>query len=224
MNAHADDRELFDNRFVSREQAERYRDRYTSGRRGRIDRLEREALRYLLEAVGRVSVAMDMPAGTGRLTPVLAKVADRVILADGSPVMLALAREALPDLDAEYLETDAQAIAVETGSVDLVFSHRFLHHIHDPAVRRRIFSELSRVSRRYVIMSYYTPGFRDRFRWLRSRLIPGAVHRDRPVNLAGFFREAAAVGLSPIRMKFLRRFPLTALFCLFERTGGDRQL
>lgn len=220
MNPVTDDCSVFNDRFVTRAQAERYRDRYRTGRRVRIDRLERAALRRLLQGIDRVSVAMDIPSGTGRLTPLLGEVADRVILADGSRTMLELAREDLPDLKADYLETDAQNIALESESVDLAFCHRFLHHIHEKGARALVFRELARVSRRYVVISYYTPGFRDRWRWLQSCVTPGAQHRDRPVTRRRFFVEAARAGLRPQKTQVLRRFPLTALFCLFERMPG----
>ena len=222
MTSDTDDCSAFNARFIEREQAERYRDRYRIGRRARIDSREREVLRDLLEAVGHVSVALDIPGGTGRLTSLIAEISDRVILADRSPVMLEVAREDLLAIHAEYLETDAQSISLETGSVDLVFSHRFLHHIHDGEARARVFREFARVSRRYVVVSYYTPGFRDRFRYACSRAIPGAARRDRPATVARFFEEAAAVGLVPKHVRFLRRFPLKALFCLFDHSVPTR--
>ncbi len=217
MSQSIDDFSSFRDRFVSREQAERYRDRFRTGRRKRIDHLERRTLRRLLDGIGPLSVALDIPAGTGRLAPLLAQVADRVLLADGSPTMLEVAREGLSGLEVECLETDVRCIALETGSVDLVLCHRFLHHIHDAEARARILSEFARVSRQYVIISYYTPGFRDQWRWLRSRVIPGARRRDRPATSQRFFKETARASLCTTKIEVLRRFPLTALFCLFQR-------
>jgi len=73
-----DDCSAFNARFEGRQQAERYRDRYRIGRRARIDSREREVLLELLAAVGHVSVALDIPGGTGRLTSVLAGISGRV--------------------------------------------------------------------------------------------------------------------------------------------------
>jgi SAM-dependent methyltransferase len=213
-----DDCSAFNARFTEREQAERYRDRYRIGRRARIDAREREVLRDLLGAVGHVSVALDIPGGTGRLTSLIAEFSDRVILGDRSPAMLEVAREDLSDPHVEYLKTDAQSIELETASVDLVFSHRFLHHIHSAEARACVFREFARVSRRYVIASYYTPGFRDWSRYLSSRAIRSARRLDRPATMARFFEETAVVGLRSREVRFLRRFPLTALFCLFDRS------
>jgi len=207
----------FDHRFSNRAQAERYRDRYKTGHRVETDRREREALRELLSGVGRLAVALDLPCGTGRLSPVLAETADRVILADSSPAMLDVAREDHPDLPADYLQTDAQNVKLSDRSVDLVFCHRFLHHIDSALLRTSILSELVRVTRRYVLLSYYPPGWRSRWRWF-IRTVLGRVRAvDQLATMEQFFEETAAAGLRPVRRIPMRRFRATGVFCLFER-------
>ncbi len=220
MKPSPNDTDAFHARFLTREQALHYRDRYITGRRARIDGMERAVLRRLLEGIGPLAVALDLPSGTGRLSPVLAEFASRVILADASPQMLEIAREDLPTLPADYLQTDAEQIALPDGSVDLAFSHRFLHHIHTAATRMRVFREFARVSRRYVVLSYYTPGFRDRFEWWQRRLFRPAAAGDRPALRRQFLDEVAAAGFELRRTETLRRFPLRAMFCLFERIGA----
>jgi len=218
MPVETDASETFSKRFVDRAQAERYRDRYRTGRRVRIDRLERAALRYLLGGLGYLDIALDVPGGTGRLTPVLAEFADRVILADASAAMLDLAREELSGGRITFLETDARHMALDTASVDLVFCHRYLHHIHEPEARACVFRELARVSRRYAIISYYTPGTRDYGRWLRGSIIGHETHH-RPLNRRRFIEETAAAGLRFLHGATLRRVPVRAEFCLFDH--GD---
>jgi SAM-dependent methyltransferase len=217
MTARESDIRLFQKRFESRSQAERYRDRYKTGRRARMDRMERAALRQLLHGIDGVEVALDLPSGTGRLSPVVAEFAKRIILADSSEDMLAVARDDLPDLPAEYLQTDAQEIRLADRSVDLVFSHRFLNHIYDPAERARILGELARVSRRYLALSYYAPSIRWRWRRLIKRLLGQGQTCDRVPTARHFLVETSAAGLRPLRRTMLRRFPLTAAFFLFER-------
>ena len=62
----------FQDRFLTREQVERYRDRYTTGRRGPVHRREQKALAQLLASIHRVDTALDIPRGTGRLSPLAA--------------------------------------------------------------------------------------------------------------------------------------------------------
>ena len=125
----------------NRAQAERYRDRFRGQRRSRVDRLETTAVRELLGALDKLSTALDLPAGTGRLASLLADVAERVILADVSSAMLEVAREGLSNLPVEYVQTDAKAIALADGSVDLVFCHRLLNHVRDAGIRACILRE-----------------------------------------------------------------------------------
>lgn len=210
--------EEFATRFEDRRLAERYRDRYKSGRHAKVHRLEQAALRELLKGIERIPVALDLPSGVGRLTPVLAEVAERVILADSSPIMLEMAREEHPELPAEYIQTDAQNIQLADASVDLLFCHRFLHHIHDRAVRVRLFAELARVTRRYAVLSYYSPGLRTRFRNLARNLIGIGDRSMQPASLREFMREMSAAGFREVRRRVLRPFPYTGLFFLCEKT------
>ncbi|MFH1264128.1 MAG: class I SAM-dependent methyltransferase [Planctomycetota bacterium] len=195
---------------------ERYRDRYRTGRRARTDQRERAVLREVLNGIGRIPVALDLPCGTGRLSPVLAEVSDRIMLADSSPVMLQVAREELPHLSAEYLQTDAENIELGDESVYLVFCHRFLPHINNASLRKRIVGELRRATERYVLLSYYPPGFRSRFRWMIRCLLRNARRRDQLATVRQFVDEVSSCGLRLVRRKVLRTFPFAAFF-LFER-------
>lgn len=206
----------FRDRFLTRAQVERYRDRYITGRRGRIDRMERAAIRALLRDHGRMSTAMDIPCGTARLSPVLAEFAERVILADASPMMLEVACEDVRGYRADPLCADIENIELPDRSVDLVFCHRLLHHVHDRRARTRIIGELMRVSRRFVLLSYYTPGFRDRFRWWAGLISGESSANTRPALRRRFLKESRSAGLTLVGSETLRRFPLCAEFFLFE--------
>ncbi|HOQ88478.1 MAG TPA: hypothetical protein PLQ89_22470, partial [Phycisphaerae bacterium] len=83
----------FVERFLDRKAVERYRDRYRTGRHARVNQMERAALRDMLGSLGRLTTALDLPCGTGRLGDLFAQIADRVILADSSQLMLEVARE-----------------------------------------------------------------------------------------------------------------------------------
>jgi ubiquinone/menaquinone biosynthesis C-methylase UbiE len=64
----------------------------------------------MLAGMAHLESALDLPCGTGRLSHVFREVARRVILADSSQVMLEVAREDHPNLDANYLLTSAERI------------------------------------------------------------------------------------------------------------------
>ncbi len=205
----------FSERFRTREQVERYRDRYTTGRRWRVHLKEEAALKQILAGLKPVEIALDIPCGTGRLSPLLAKAAKQIILADASSMMLEVACGDYPHLPARYLLSRAERIELADDSVDIAFCHRLLHHVPDRALRGRVLSELARVSRMYVILSYYPPGFRTRFRrWLR-RLLGMTKEGTSTFSLRTFIDETQAAGLQLARSTTIRRFP-RALFCQFE--------
>jgi ubiquinone/menaquinone biosynthesis C-methylase UbiE len=210
------DNKPFVDRFLTREEVVRYRDRYVTGRRQKVDKLERAALRELLSKVGNVPVALDIPSGTGRLSTVLAEHSRRVILADLSPMMLEVAREDMAGQSADYLLTGAEKIALPDRSVDLLFSHRFLHHITDPQLRHQMLCEFARVTRRYVVISYYAQALRG---YLRFRMLPwlrGSDSKKRLTSFKQFCQETADAKLRLVHRQGFRPFNLAA-FCLFEK-------
>jgi len=208
----------FEGRFYSRKQAEHYRDRFKKGRRVRTDRLEKDVLRELGARIGRIAVALDLPGGTGRLSGTLLEFADTVILADRSLAMLCVAKEDRADPRIKFELLDAEDIALADGSVDLVFCHRFLQHVLDAPRRARILSELARISRRYVILSYYPPSFLSRWRAFRRRLLGRAAPADSQPSVERYCEEIRAAGLRLVHTATMRHFPVTGTFYLFERS------
>ena len=216
-NQTTNDSVQFQTRFHQRKQAIRYRDRFRpGGKHEQMHHREVAILRNLLAKAGKLEVAMDLPAGTGRLTPILAEFASRVILADASDVMLEVAKEDNPTLPATFMVTSAEKIDLPDKAIDLVFCHRFLHHINQPDLRKKIFAEMARVSKRYVIVSYYAAGFRSRIKWRVKSLIGLADRNSKPATMEQFFAEASSAGLKVAAQETLRKVPL-GMFCLFEK-------
>lgn len=203
---------------MDRRRAERYRDRYLSGRHARVNRLEHAALRELLGPLAPMEVTLDLPCGAGRVGDVLAEVSQRVILADSSPLMLEMAREQCGDQGYTYLQTLAEKIDLPDGSADLILCHRLLNHIPEPASRAAIMKELARVTRRYLLISCYASGVRTRMKSFLRRLIPGRRPVKTPPTLREYLDLARESGFRVAQRSVLRRIPSRAEFVLFERT------
>ena len=128
--------------------------RYETPRGRRRNRRDLAAIgRALDEAArlgGQVRVALDLPCGTGRLAPLLL---DRRIAASGADVSLEMLRETFRKFGKEFpiLQCSADAIPLRDASLDAVFAIRFLFHL-DRAGRVRVFREMARVSRRWLIL------------------------------------------------------------------------
>ena len=86
-----------------------------------------EAVEAAISGLGLDSsaTALDLAAGTGKLTRELATRLARVIAVEPLPEMLAVIREQLPEVDAR--EGDAEAIPAGDGEADIVFVAQAFH-------------------------------------------------------------------------------------------------
>jgi SAM-dependent methyltransferase len=92
-------------------------------------------------------VAVDVGCGTGRALPVLREAlgaGGRVIGADHTPQMLAVARERALGCDARLVLADARCLPFGDASVDVVFAAGLVHHLPDPGAG---LAELARITR-----------------------------------------------------------------------------
>ena len=113
------------------------------------------------------AVILDLGCGPGNITLPLAQrfPGAQVIGVDGSPAMLAVARERADQqgLSVDFCCSTLQELALD--SVDLIVSNSLLHHLHDPALLWRLTRELA------------TPGCRVLHRDLRRPTSLAEVHR-----------------------------------------------
>lgn len=129
--------------------------RFGTGRRARRNARKWRTILAALELTSRVETILDLPCGTGRFTGHLAERGYEVVGSDISIEMMRVARDktAAAASVRGYLQADAEALPLRTDSVDCVLCIRFLFHV-DPATRVRMLREMSRVSRRWLIVDY----------------------------------------------------------------------
>lgn len=116
-------------------------------------------------------LVLDVGCGTGSLAAMLADRAPgaRIAGVDADPEMLARARAKRPDVD--WREGRAESLPFADGSVDLVVSSLFFHHL-PPAGKRAVAAEILRVLRpggRLAIADWGSPG--DPLMWIASRSV-----------------------------------------------------
>jgi len=134
-----------------------HRHRY-GGTQRLVNWRERRVVASLLRRVGRAERVLDVPSGYGRLVPVLAALGTRPpVCADLSlPRLFALGRDGDAAHEPILLQADLRGtLPFASGAFDLVVNVRYLHHAHTPEDRRRALDELTRVSRRWLVVSYY---------------------------------------------------------------------
>lgn len=102
---------------------------------------------------------LDLPCGAGRVSLHLAHRGYRMSCADYSEAMLALTRQALAkeEMDFQVVKQDIEHLSYPDQAFDTVICFRLFHHFPTPEVRRQAVSELCRVARRHVVISYLSP-------------------------------------------------------------------
>lgn len=106
--------------------------------------------------VGHSRVVLDLPCGGGRLTPAFADAADLVIEADIALGQVLFGRkESAVATPRFWMTASAFHIPLRDQAIDGTISVRLSHHLPTAAERERHLTELLRVSRRFVIMTFF---------------------------------------------------------------------
>lgn len=181
---------LVDDKDVSKYEKERYGapDQKLVDRReqGMVD----EIIRTLGLNKGRV---LDAPCGYGRFSTLFAKHGVEIICADVSTAMVARSRERVAGEGHRglYVVMDIRHLPFKANAVEATFTMRLFHHGFAREQMGEILTELARVSRRWVILSYY------RSNWLHGlfRRLKGFSSRIRMMTHAEFNAEVACAPL-----------------------------
>lgn len=154
--------------------AQRYdRDRF-SGPLGRMKLFrDRTLVSRALQEVGEIDYLLDLPTGTGRFIPTLEPRARKLVCADISGEMMQVAASVHPRERVSFIQCSVEELPFQDSSFDFTFTARFLLHL-PPELRRIAFSELTRVSKRWVFFDCLMEGgFKG---WLR-RLFPSSIRK-----------------------------------------------
>jgi ubiquinone/menaquinone biosynthesis C-methylase UbiE len=172
---------------------------------------ERQMIRRSLMRIRRrkqFESVLDCPSGTGRFLPTLSTIASRVITMDTSDAMLREGRRHF-GLFAESPQPAAGSafeLPLIDNAVDVVLCSRLLHHFSEHERRVKILSELARVARVGVVVSFFdASSYRA---WKRRRKIRRAhkLSGRHAVPRATCVEEARSAGLELIGMNALLRF------------------
>lgn len=147
-------------------------DKYKRWNKVLAHRVECRILRQMLRRTGHSQEILDAPCGTGRFLPVVALYADRLCLGDISPCMLDVARHQAHDGAVSFAQIDLRSVASGNRTFEGVLSIRLTHHIYEERVLDDYFLSLSRLARRWVILTFrdaHAPRTISR-RWMRRIL------------------------------------------------------
>jgi ubiquinone/menaquinone biosynthesis C-methylase UbiE len=149
--------ECYRTRLPTAQAAQQYATRFERGTRRRTDLREQRAIEKICTGLIGCRRGLDVPCGAGRFSATLARHWPELILMDTSEAVLELARARLAELriDGHVTAGDASRMPLESGSVDVVFSNRLLHHIDRANERLMILAEFWRVATRHLIVSFF---------------------------------------------------------------------
>jgi len=148
-------------------------------------------------------MVLDVPCGYGRFAPLYARLGITVIGADLSYPMAHLAAAAHAQQGREHwLCANIMELPFAEGTFDSALCIRLLHHRYSDVERQRILGELARVSRRFVIVSFYRPIALHAL----ARFWRGTRGRLAMMTLAHLRELAQASGLRIQRVHALLRF------------------
>jgi len=143
-------------KYQSKEGAKSYNVKYEEEAIKRLsDRRERKLIARIFAIVGTHHRFLDLPSGTGRLFPTIRPYGREFVETDVSREMLKLARTNLAEWKPHLVQASAFHIPYKDGAFDCVFSARLTHHIPEAAERDRFIRELGRVSRNWVVMTFF---------------------------------------------------------------------
>lgn len=179
----------------------------------RTDRREKEIVAELLDRCSPRGVALDVPCGAGRFLPILRQWA---AVTAGGDASLAMLRQAAAEGAAWLFQADAARLPVADRSADVVLCMRLLHHLPESAARGALLAELARVSRRWLVVSFFD---RASFQALRARLRRQARARV-AIGRADLEREAAAAGWRLVAVRYVARGISEQALALLERASG----
>lgn len=143
-------------RMQHAKRARQYAERFETGSRRFINEREQRAVGIIFAGLKDVQSIIDVPSGAGRFAKVLAP-GRSLIEADVAFEILEFARERAEGagLNVTCIQADASRLPLGKDSVDCVFCNRLLHHIHSAGERAVFLREFHRVTRKYLVISFF---------------------------------------------------------------------
>jgi ubiquinone/menaquinone biosynthesis C-methylase UbiE len=135
------------------------------------DKRERALLARFFARIGQVGSILDLPCGHGRLSDLLRGHCDRLVEGDWSFTMVSLNQRDHGRDRRHYVRASALEIPFADGAFDAVVSFRLSHHLETQELREKHLSELFRVAKKHVIVTWFSAtSLKNVLREVRVRL------------------------------------------------------
>ena len=130
--------------------------------------IEMKLLDRAFKLIPKSNTVLDLPCGGGRVFLHLAKQGYQVKAADLSDAMIKIAQKNADEagLGITVEKADVEDLFFADKSVDTIVCFRLFQHFPTPAIRQRAVSEICRVAKQYVALTYFSP-----YSWTQAKLI-----------------------------------------------------
>ena len=162
---------------------------------------------------------LDLPCGGGRVTVHLGLQGYKMSSADLSDAMLVITREnvAQNGLKGTVEKQDIEKLTYADQHFDSLISFRLFHHFPNPEIRQRAVSELCRIAKQFVAISYFSPASVTSVKRSIRSAMGGRKSDKHPTSLTEVKRYFAKAGF-----RFVKDFARTPLIhtlhvAVFER-------
>ena len=168
------------------------------------DRREKKCILACVKLIAGGGRVLDLPCGTGRMTRLLVERGYRVTAADISDAMLSRAREncrtyhqqVVNATAARFEARDVLATGYQADEFDGVTCIRLFHHFDDSATRLRALTELGRICKGTIVVTFLNSFALDRYTsWLKARLRGKKRLTQLPIPYKTFAADIRAAGL-----------------------------
>ncbi len=121
----------------------------------RLDRFEKKFAHDLLRLAGTDSCVVDIPCGNGRFFDIFSAARELIMIDYSTNMLQALEEKHGKGNGIRLIQADIGELPLPDSSVDLCFCMRLFHHMKTDAIRLAALGELSRITRKYVGLSFY---------------------------------------------------------------------
>jgi ubiquinone/menaquinone biosynthesis C-methylase UbiE len=188
------------------------------------DRAEMRLVDRAFALVPKTHRVLDVPCGGGRVTIHLAQQGYQISSADLSEAMLAIAEESIrkAGLAGPVERQDVERFTYADRRFDTVISFRLFHHFPSPDIRQRAVTELCRIARKFVVLSYFSPVSVTSLKRRLRVVLGGRKSEKHPTSLAEVESYFAKAGFRLV--KNFAQLPLihTLHLAVFERIGESK--
>ena len=149
-------------------------------------------------------LALDLPCGYGRFSNILGGQGFKSVNCDISFHMVKRACEKSGGIAssarAGAVANAKQGFPFKDGVFQVVFSLRFFHHLHEKEARTFILNEFSRVSKGWVVLSFYQVNLLHKIQRQLRRKVKKSSTRIKMLLAEEFAEEIEQAGLKPVRI------------------------